>query len=248
MISTATSIAALACEPALAALPLKGKIAPILTVCCANAPPISASDIAAAESSRSICLNFMQWSPKGCARRERALSQSCRAEWRRRSFPSCLVGQALHARDRPASWAARRCVEAISVIGRRMCTLRVSRADAAQARWRMRGQRRSHHACSQRAAIDVAASASRKALRPGSTERKKALASALAKDRIKRVERSDQRAVICPGPAACDLPGQPHKLLITLGNPLGNGVTVAQQTLTLFVLVRIQVPQPPHLN
>ena len=27
-------------------------------------------------------------------------------------------------------------------------------------------------------------------------------------------------------------------------NPLGNGVTVAQQTLTLFVLVRIQVPQP----
>src|SRR5215472_4814613 len=25
---------------------------------------------------------------------------------------------------------------------------------------------------------------------------------------------------------------------------LGNGVTVAQQTLTLFVLVRIQVPQP----
>src|SRR5688572_17546574 len=26
--------------------------------------------------------------------------------------------------------------------------------------------------------------------------------------------------------------------------PLGNGVTVAQQTLTLFVLVRIQVPQP----
>ena len=29
-----------------------------------------------------------------------------------------------------------------------------------------------------------------------------------------------------------------------LGIPLGNGVTVAQQTLTLFVLVRIQVPQP----
>ena len=26
---------------------------------------------------------------------------------------------------------------------------------------------------------------------------------------------------------------------------MGNGVTVAQQTLTLFVLVRIQVPQPP---
>jgi hypothetical protein len=49
-------------------------------------------------------LNFMQWSPKGCARRERALSQSSRAEWRRRSFPCCLVAQALHARDRPASW------------------------------------------------------------------------------------------------------------------------------------------------
>ena len=28
------------------------------------------------------------------------------------------------------------------------------------------------------------------------------------------------------------------------GSYLGNGVTVAQQTLTLFVLVRIQVPQP----
>ena len=34
------------------------------------------------------------------------------------------------------------------------------------------------------------------------------------------------------------------KLLKLLNNPLGNGVTVAQQTLTLFVLVRIQVPQP----
>jgi hypothetical protein len=87
-----------------------------------------------------------------------------------------------------------------------------------------------------------------KAVWPGRRGPQKASASALAKDRIKRVERSDQRAVICPGPAACDLPGQPNKLLITLGNPLGNGVTVAQQTLTLFVLVRIQVPQPPVLR
>ena len=37
------------------------------------------------------------------------------------------------------------------------------------------------------------------------------------------------------------------KLLKLLNNPLGNGVTVAQQTLTLFVLVRIQVPQPALL-
>ena len=35
-----------------------------------------------------------------------------------------------------------------------------------------------------------------------------------------------------------------HKPLNLLNNPLGNGVTVAQQTLTLFVLVQIQVPQP----
>src|SRR6516164_10876280 len=33
-------------------------------------------------------------------------------------------------------------------------------------------------------------------------------------------------------------------ILKLLNNLLGNGVTVAQQTLTLFVLVRIQVPQP----
>jgi hypothetical protein len=33
-------------------------------------------------------------------------------------------------------------------------------------------------------------------------------------------------------------------LLNVFSNLLGNGVTVAQQTLTLFVLVRIQVPQP----
>ena len=38
------------------------------------------------------------------------------------------------------------------------------------------------------------------------------------------------------------------KLLKLLNNPLGNGVTVAQQTLTLFVLVRIQVPQPAKIN
>src|SRR5262245_57167129 len=126
--------------------------------------------------------------------------------------------------------------------------LRVSRADAAQ---RHRGcvgnGGRAIPPADARQSMSQL-SASRKALRPGSAERKKASASALAKDRIKRVKRSHQRAVICPGPAACDLPGQPHKLLITLGNPLGNGVTVAQQTLTLFVLVRIQVPQPPHLN
>src|SRR5262245_39937509 len=42
---------------------------------------------------------------------------------------------------------------------------------------------------------------------PAARTAKKASASALAKGRIKRVERSDQRAAICPGPAACDLPG-----------------------------------------
>src|SRR5689334_15652720 len=73
---------------------------------------------------------------------------------------------------------------------------------------------------------------------------KNALACVLAKGTIKRVERCRQRAAICPVPAASDLPGWLHKLLNKLGNPLGNGVTVAQQTLTLFVLVRIQVPQP----
>jgi hypothetical protein len=77
---------------------------------------------------------------------------------------------------------------------------------------------------------------------------KNAPASALAKSRIKQVERCHQRAAICPVPAASALPGWPHKLLSTLGNPLGNGVTVAQQTLTLFVLVRIQVPQPSKIN
>ena len=79
---------------------------------------------------------------------------------------------------------------------------------------------------------------------PARANGKNAPASALAKSRIKRVERCHQRAEICPVPAATDLPGRLHKLLNTLGNSLGNGVTVAQQTLTLFVLVRIQVPQP----
>ena len=37
---------------------------------------------------------------------------------------------------------------------------------------------------------------------------------------------------------------QSFNILKLLDNPVGNGVTVAQQTLTLFVLVRIQVPQP----
>jgi hypothetical protein len=41
--------------------------------------------------------------------------------------------------------------------------------------------------------------------------------------------------------------GHFSNLLKLLHNPLGNGVTVAQQTLTLFVLVRIQVPQPNRM-
>src|SRR6185503_6660896 len=60
MISTAVSIAALPCTPALAALPLKGKIAPILTVLSwAEAAPASATDMAAAESSPTIWFNFI---------------------------------------------------------------------------------------------------------------------------------------------------------------------------------------------
>ncbi len=60
MISTAVSIAALACTPALAALPLKGKIAPILTVLSwAAAEPAITADIATAESSPTICFNFI---------------------------------------------------------------------------------------------------------------------------------------------------------------------------------------------
>jgi hypothetical protein len=60
MISTAVSIAALACTPALAALPLKGKIAPILTVLFwAEADPAITADIATAESSPTICFNLI---------------------------------------------------------------------------------------------------------------------------------------------------------------------------------------------
>ena len=60
MMSIAVSIAALACTPALAALPLKGKIAPILTVLSwAEAVAASATEIEAAQSSPRRCLNFM---------------------------------------------------------------------------------------------------------------------------------------------------------------------------------------------
>src|SRR6185312_12265395 len=46
--------------PALAALPLKGKTAPILTVLsCADAWPARATEIEAAHSSPRICLNLM---------------------------------------------------------------------------------------------------------------------------------------------------------------------------------------------
>src|SRR5215813_8336556 len=49
-----------------------------------------------------------------------------------------------------------------------------------------------------------------------------------------------------PGRKATCVAGseQLFKALELLKKILGNGVTVAQQTLTLFVLVRIQVPQP----
>ena len=67
--------------------------------------------------------------------------------------------------------------------------------------------------------------------------------TALAKSGSERVEGPDARSA--------DLrfslrPASEHlsKRLKLFGNPVGNGVTVAQQTLTLFVLVRIQVPQP----
>src|ERR1017187_7465480 len=60
MISTAVSIAALAWTPALAALPLNGNIAPILTVLSwADAVPASATEIEAAQSSPTTCLNLM---------------------------------------------------------------------------------------------------------------------------------------------------------------------------------------------
>jgi len=46
--------------PALAALPLKGNTAPILTVLSwADAASASATEIEAAQSSPRICLNFM---------------------------------------------------------------------------------------------------------------------------------------------------------------------------------------------
>jgi hypothetical protein len=57
--STAVSNAALAWTPALAALPLSGKMAPILTVCCAKALPARAAEIEAAQSNPRICLNLM---------------------------------------------------------------------------------------------------------------------------------------------------------------------------------------------
>src|SRR5690242_9145057 len=60
MISMATSMAALAWMPALAALPVKGKIAPILTtLSCADAWLTSANEIAAAQDSPTIALNFI---------------------------------------------------------------------------------------------------------------------------------------------------------------------------------------------
>src|SRR5690348_555158 len=67
--------------------------------------------------------------------------------------------------------------------------------------------------------------------------------TALAKPGSEQVEGRDARnADLRLGlRSASEHLSKPLKLF---GNPLGNGVTVAQQTLTLFVLVRIQVPQP----
>jgi len=52
MISTASSTAALACPPALAALPLSGSSTPTLTFSCAAAPATHAVEIATAPAIR----------------------------------------------------------------------------------------------------------------------------------------------------------------------------------------------------
>src|SRR5947209_6904119 len=67
MISIATSIAALACAPMEAVPPDIGMITPILTtLSSARAVAVSASDIAAAQSSLVTCLNVIKSDlPKG---------------------------------------------------------------------------------------------------------------------------------------------------------------------------------------
>jgi hypothetical protein len=69
--------------------------------------------------------------------------------------------------------------------------------------------------------------------------------SALAKSGSERVEGPDARNADLRS-SSRSASEHLSKILNLFGNLLGNGVTVAQQTLTLFVLVRIQVPQPPH--
>src|SRR5437879_2894004 len=60
MMSIATSSAALPWLPALAALPLNGSTAPILTVVpCAQAGPASVTATEAAQSNPATCLNFI---------------------------------------------------------------------------------------------------------------------------------------------------------------------------------------------
>ena len=62
----------------------------------------------------------------------------------------------------------------------------------------------------------------------------------LAKQRMVRVEgREPDRGACFAGRFRA-----PSQQIEIARHSLGNGVTVAQQTLTLFVLVRIQVPQP----
>src|SRR5690348_18469912 len=97
MMSNAVSIAALAWTPALAALPVIGKIAPILTVLsCADALPATKMEIEAAQSSPRIWLNFMLIAPK-----YHPMSGSegrTRPDITARRFPNSLALQALHAR------------------------------------------------------------------------------------------------------------------------------------------------------
>jgi hypothetical protein len=66
---------------------------------------------------------------------------------------------------------------------------------------------------------------------------------ALAKSGRERVEGRQPRRDLRPAYSR-GIVEQFVKVLNLFDNLLGNGVTVAQQTLTLFVLVRIQVPQP----
>src|ERR1700730_1904992 len=107
MISIATSSAALAWTPALAALPLIGSTAPILTVVpCAQAGPARATAIEAAQSNPAKCLNFIflsETDPPQCQAFGQLLQPGCARPCRPRCSPS-FGYSALHGRLAGASW------------------------------------------------------------------------------------------------------------------------------------------------